>query len=158
MTEKIVTLCFVLNGNQVLLGMKKRGFGKDKWNGFGGKVAENESIENAARRELFEECGIKALSLEEKGEIIFEYPIAGLRHHSHVFMVKEYSGQPIESEEMAPHWFEISNIPYAEMWEDDKYWLELLLKRLPEGKKLIAKFYFEDDEKISNYKLDILPL
>jgi len=28
----------------MLLGLKKRGFGKDKWNGFGGKVEANESI------------------------------------------------------------------------------------------------------------------
>jgi 8-oxo-dGTP diphosphatase/2-hydroxy-dATP diphosphatase len=38
--------------------MKKRGFGKGKWNGFGGKVEEGECIEDSAIRELEEECGL----------------------------------------------------------------------------------------------------
>jgi 8-oxo-dGTP pyrophosphatase MutT (NUDIX family) len=36
--------------NRVLLGMKKRGFGKNWYNGFGGKVEKNESIFEAAIR------------------------------------------------------------------------------------------------------------
>lgn len=36
--------------NQILLGMKKRGLGSGKWNGFGGKVEPNETIEEAAKR------------------------------------------------------------------------------------------------------------
>ncbi len=42
----------------VLLGMKKRGFGAGKWNGFGGKVEKGESNTQAAIRELEEESGI----------------------------------------------------------------------------------------------------
>ena len=38
--------------------MKKRGFGAGRWNGFGGKVAPAETIEDAARRELLEEAGV----------------------------------------------------------------------------------------------------
>lgn len=41
-TNKLLTL--------VLLGMKKRGFGAGKWNGFGGKVQPGETIEEAARQ------------------------------------------------------------------------------------------------------------
>ena len=36
--RKILTLVFLREGTRVLLGMKKRGFGVGKWNGFGGKV------------------------------------------------------------------------------------------------------------------------
>lgn len=36
--------------DKVLLGFKKRGFGVNKWNGFGGKVNPNESICEAAVR------------------------------------------------------------------------------------------------------------
>ena len=35
---KLLTLVFLREGSKVLLGMKKRGFGVGKWNGFGGKV------------------------------------------------------------------------------------------------------------------------
>jgi len=54
MKRKLFTLCIVLKRNEILLGMKKRGFGKGKWNGFGGKVLRGETIEKAAKRELRE--------------------------------------------------------------------------------------------------------
>lgn len=38
----------VCQEGRVLLGMKKRGFGMGKYNGFGGKVEPGESIEAAA--------------------------------------------------------------------------------------------------------------
>ncbi|CAN0505072.1 unnamed protein product, partial [Ectocarpus sp. 12 AP-2014] len=36
------------DSKEILLGMKKRGFGEGKWNGFGGKVESGESVEEAA--------------------------------------------------------------------------------------------------------------
>jgi len=42
---------------------------------------------------------------------------------------------------MKPRWFNVNEIPYNEMWEDDKYWLPLVLN----GQKIKAKFYFEND-------------
>jgi 8-oxo-dGTP pyrophosphatase MutT (NUDIX family) len=44
----------------VMMGMKKRGFGTGKWNGFGGKVEAGESNEGAAIRELEEESSVVA--------------------------------------------------------------------------------------------------
>jgi hypothetical protein len=37
--KKILTLTIIYQHPRVLLGMKKRGFGAGRWNGFGGKVA-----------------------------------------------------------------------------------------------------------------------
>ena len=48
--NQLLTLVLIMKGKQVLLGMKKRGFGKGKWNGFGGKVQDGEEILDAARR------------------------------------------------------------------------------------------------------------
>lgn len=48
--KKLLTLVMVTRPNQVLLGMKKRGFGEGKWNGFGGKVEKGETIFEAAQR------------------------------------------------------------------------------------------------------------
>ena len=48
--NKLLTLLFVLKPGKVLLGYKKRGFGVGRWNGFGGKVQQGETIEEAAKR------------------------------------------------------------------------------------------------------------
>lgn len=49
-SSKLLTLVLVVQPGRVLLGMKKRGFGAGKWNGFGGKVQPGETIEDGARR------------------------------------------------------------------------------------------------------------
>lgn len=45
-----MTLVFVRNHHTILLGLKKRGFGLGKWNGFGGKVIAGETFTQAAVR------------------------------------------------------------------------------------------------------------
>lgn len=49
-TRKLMTLTMILKDDEILLGMKNRGMGKGKWNGFGGKVEPNETIDDAAIR------------------------------------------------------------------------------------------------------------
>ena len=56
--KKQLTLCIPVKENKVLLGMKKRGFGVGRWNGFGGKIEQGETTEQGVRRELSEEVGI----------------------------------------------------------------------------------------------------
>ena len=55
--RKVLTLVLLRQENRVLLGMKKRGFGVGKWNGFGGKLEPGETVVEAAAREVREECG-----------------------------------------------------------------------------------------------------
>lgn len=122
--------------------MKKRGFGVGKWNGPGGKVQEGETIEEATVREIKEEIGVDVakIDLEKVAEINFHFPDKeGWDMLVHVFFAYTWKGEPTESEEMRPQWFPISEIPYDEMWLDDKYWLMDAIK----GKKLKAKFYFK---------------
>ncbi|MDD5133365.1 MAG: hypothetical protein PHD81_01405 [Candidatus Nanoarchaeia archaeon] len=44
---KNCTLCYSIKGEQILLGIKKKGFGKGNLNGFGGHVEDNETIKNS---------------------------------------------------------------------------------------------------------------
>lgn len=71
-----VTLCFLVRKNEILLAMKKRGFGSGKWNGSGGKIDSNETIPAAACRELREEINVSVLeeNLEPCGTIEFFFP------------------------------------------------------------------------------------
>lgn len=48
--KKLFTLVLMKDSDRILLGLKKRGFGQGRWNGFGGKVEPGETILQAAHR------------------------------------------------------------------------------------------------------------
>lgn len=138
--RKTLTLCLVHQHPRILLGMKKRGFGAGRWNGFGGKVLENEPIEAAARRELLEECGIEAGHLEKYGVLEFDFQAtSGPGLEVHVYKIEDFRGEPRETEEMRPQWFSVEEIPFREMWPSDLYWFPLLIK----GRKFRRRFLFD---------------
>lgn len=148
--KKTLTLLIIHKDEKVLLGMKKRGFGVGRWNGFGGKVDKGESIEEAAKRELFEESGLAVDVIEKMGVLDFSWqnkPDMVLQVH--IFKVSDFSGFPTETEEMKPEWFLVKDIPYQKMWADDKYWFPLLL----EGKKFTGKFVFNEANAVVEHQL-----
>uniref|UniRef100_A0A667IMZ3 Oxidized purine nucleoside triphosphate hydrolase n=1 Tax=Lynx canadensis TaxID=61383 RepID=A0A667IMZ3_LYNCA len=97
--SRLYTLVLVLQPPQVLLGMKKRGFGAGRWNGFGGKVQGGESIEDGAKRELREECGLTADTLHKVGRIVFEFVGEPELMDVHIFRTDSVRGTPAESDE-----------------------------------------------------------
>lgn len=137
--KKVLTLCLVVRGDEVLLGMKKRGFGVGRWNGFGGKVENGESVLEGAKRELKEEVGISPVQIEEVGVFNFVYNSDSTEMEVHLFKVSEFHGEPNESEEMLPKWFKFDEVPFSEMWPDDKFWFPLFAK----GEKFRGKFVFD---------------
>jgi ADP-ribose pyrophosphatase YjhB (NUDIX family) len=141
--DRQATLCLAIdkNRNKILLGMKKRGFGQGKYNGFGGKVKDDETIEQAAVREFQEESELKTETkyLKKVAEMDFFFPHEPKFDQTmHAFLVEKWTGEPKETEEMAFEWFDLDKIPYGKMWDDDKYWLP----RVIDGKILKAKFVF----------------
>jgi len=145
------TLCILLENDSVLLGMKKRGFGQGRWNGFGGKVNEGETIEAATIRELKEESGIAADALEKVAVLDFLFSQKpDWNMQVHVFLSKEWEGEPRESDEMKPQWFNVDAIPFDSMWPDDKFWLPRVLK----GEKLRASFTFAEGDKITSSHIE----
>jgi len=142
--KKVLTLCLLHTDTHVLLGMKKRGFGKGRWNGFGGKVEVGETIEDAARREFLEEAGIEIPILEKAGLMDFEFQGNPEILEVHIFRAREHIGELAESEEMLPKWFHRDEIPFAEMWPDDPHWMPLFFA----GKKFQGKILFGEGDSI----------
>lgn len=137
--KKQLTLCLIFKNGKILLGLKKRGFGEGRWNGFGGKIDAGETIETAALRELKEEVGITASNMEHVGILDFSFESDPKVLEVHIFKVLEYTGETIETEEMKPQWFDFADIPYEHMWSDDIHWLPLVLK----GEKVRGTFHFD---------------
>jgi 8-oxo-dGTP pyrophosphatase MutT (NUDIX family) len=150
------TLCFLLKDNEILLAMKKRGFGQGRWNGAGGKFDPEKgdrSILEAAVRETKEEIGVKIKNPEKTA--IFHFRFADKPEWDQdvsLFLAKDWKGEPKESEEMMPKWFKTDKIPYKEMWPDDTHWLPHILA----GKKLEADFLFGDGDKILDYNIKFI--
>jgi 8-oxo-dGTP diphosphatase len=118
------------DGPQVLLGLKKTGFGAGKWVGLGGHVEPGEKPAAAAVREVAEESGlvVPADSLEHVASIEFLFPSRpSFDQTAEVYLTREYSGEPAESGEVAPAWFGEDALPFPLMWDDARYWLPLVL-------------------------------
>lgn len=147
------TLCLLVKDDQILLAMKKRGFGAGKWNGVGGKLSPGEAIENAAIRETLEEIGVKPSILRHTAVLNFYFPKSlankDWNQQVMVYLVDEWEGEPSESEEMKPQWFNLNEIPYESMWSDDSYWLPKVLG----GQFVKADIYFDENQQVSEFKL-----
>ncbi|XP_061079952.1 oxidized purine nucleoside triphosphate hydrolase isoform X1 [Conger conger] len=149
-TSKLLTLVLVVQPGRVLLGMKKRGFGIGRWNGFGGKVQPGETIEEAARRELQEESALTVDTLDKIGNIKFEFVGETELMDVHIFRADSFNGEPTESDEMRPQWFDWESIPYDQMWPDDRMWFPLMLQK----KKFLGYFKFQGHDVILNQQLE----
>jgi 8-oxo-dGTP pyrophosphatase MutT (NUDIX family) len=144
------TLVFLLQPSQILLAMKKRGFGVDKWNGAGGKVEPDETHEEAAIRECQEEIGVTPQDLTFAGELHF-FDL-NVEHYCHVYTATAWEGEICETEEMRPQWHNIDDIPYDRMWPDDRLWMPHLLAAIPfKGRVVLG-----ENDRILEWKLEEL--
>lgn len=144
-------ICYVVVGRQVLLGLKKRGFGVGKWNGYGGKLEPGEGLIAATRRELQEEAHITVIAPEVRGLLLAESEDGTLLRHVSLLTTDSFTGRPEETEEMRPQWFPMDALPFEAMWPRDDEWLPRLLA----GERLLVKCRFSRDNRLVG--LDISP-
>lgn len=147
---KNTTLLFLVKRNDdvitdICLAMKKRGFGVGRYNGVGGKVEEGESIEDAVKREAYEEIGVTVSDMVKSAELTFCFQNKEEWNQLvHVYIADSWQGDIVESEEMNPVWFTVLDIPYTSMWPDDIFWLPNVLG----GEYIKASFTFGEGDVI----------
>ena len=145
-------LCEIIKNNKILLKKKPDVIlGEGRWNGVWDKLQQNESPETGAVRKVLEETGLKIFVPVEKGILYFYY---GKRYQvdliTHVFFVDTFSGLIKSAGEGDLHWFKIEEIPYEEMWPDNKHWFPMLF----DGKKFEGRFYYDEKmKKILDFNL-----
>ena len=141
---KILTLAFLFRGDEMLLAMKKRGFGAGKWNGYGGKLEEGEKPIDAIVREMQEESGL-VIEKEKFREIGYmDFYFNDKKEWDQkviIYRVDDFVGEPVETEEMKPNYFKISEMPYIEMWVGDAKWIPYVIK----NKKFKGEIYFSEN-------------
>lgn len=152
--EITATLLFLIKDEQMLLAMKKRGFGAGRFNGVGGKPEPGETIEQTLVRESQEEIGVTPTEFEKVAELTFDelFKEEPAIMRVYVFTASSWTGTPAESEEMAPKWFAKNQIPYDTMWPDDPYWLPRVVK----GEKLSANFKLDKDDSIISQDVKVV--
>ena len=129
---------------EVLLGHKKTGFGRGKIVALGGHVERGESEAEAAAREVEEESGVRVApaALTEAARITFLFPFRpAWDMEVAVFTATDWAGDPEETDEIRPAWFQVTALPFDRMWDDGKRWLPRVLA----GERLNAAFSYADD-------------
>jgi len=147
-------LCFLLRGNRVLLIRKRKGFGAGKLAGVGGRLEPGESPEEAAVREVAEEVGVRVRRLEGVGVLRFYSTLPEPDWIVYVFVSREFEGRPVPSDEAEPAWFRVDELPYDEMWEDDRVWLSYALA----GRRVEGRFWFDGSySRMLRWELTVRP-
>jgi 8-oxo-dGTP diphosphatase len=143
--REVATLCFISEGEQLLLIRKKRGLGAGKINAPGGRLEPGETALQAAIRETQEEVGVTPRDLKKRGELFFQFA-DGYSLFCSVFLAHGCDGELIETDEALPIWTRIDAIPFHEMWTDDAHWLPLVI----DGKSFRGWFEFENETMLSH--------
>ncbi len=144
---RVDTLCFLVKDDpieQVLLGVKKRGFGEGNIVGVGGRVEFGETLAEGALREFYEETGVQldAKDLDWRGQLTFLFPAEPKWDRVvHLFFVRQWPQEPQESDEIDPIWVDLAEIPYAQMWPDAVEWLPRVLA----GEQINGRYVYNDD-------------
>jgi 8-oxo-dGTP diphosphatase len=160
MTAARVTLCFLLrdgdSGPEVLLGLKRTGFGTGKIVGIGGHVEPGESEAEAVVREVREETGVmvRQEDLADAGVVQFVFPAKpAWDMHTRLFTARRWVGEPEESDEIMPQWFQTGILPVDRMWQDADHWLPVVL----EGGRVNVVVTLNSDNETVASSVSLLP-
>jgi 8-oxo-dGTP diphosphatase len=139
---KLATLCYIRkNGKTLMLHRvkKENDMHEGKWNGLGGKIEEGETPEECIIREVKEECGLNAKNPLMKGVLSFPQFSKGETWYVFLFVISEFDGELIESNEGNLEWIDDDKLFDLNLWEADKIFMKWLDKEAFFSGKFIYK-------------------
>lgn len=116
---KNTTLCYLLQGDQVLLlhrVKKENDLNHDKWIGIGGKFEEGESPEECLLREAWEETGLTLTDYRYRGIVTFvsnEWE----GEYMHLYTATGWTGALKECNEGVLEWVSQEKMKELPQWE-----------------------------------------
>jgi ADP-ribose pyrophosphatase YjhB (NUDIX family) len=102
---KYVSRVIISDGERVLLGKRSGGIESGKWNIFGGKPNANETPEETAKREIFEETQIRLTEIE----LLFTDQFNNWFSHYYLSIITNYSSSNI-AEHSEAKWFNLTEL------------------------------------------------
>jgi 8-oxo-dGTP diphosphatase len=126
---KLATLCYLKQSGSTLMIhriKKQNDMHAGKWNGLGGKLEPGETPEECAIREIREESGLLVSNPLLKGFLTFPLFAANEDWYAFVFLVRQFEGRLIESQEGILRWVSDQELLDLELWAGDRIFLPWL--------------------------------
>lgn len=151
--DLVATLVFPIRNKEVLLGIKTSGIGEGCWNGWGGVQEPDETVQEAAVRELREESGLIANieDLEYVGKVTFNNLEDRVKFKvlMHVFVLCRWVGvlEPNLSEMREPKFWSVVSLPFDQMMPSDRDWLPFVPRAFSRSQFFEAEVFHTEGQK-----------
>ena len=145
-------LAYIRVNHQILMlyhNKKEVDINKGKWIGIGGHIEKGETKETALSREIKEETGLTVKHFEYRGKLLFVND--DFEEIMYLYLVDSVSGDLIDCDEGELKWIKEEDIMSLDMWEGDKVFLPILLKK---NDFIGLKLIYKNDKYIKSEKWD----
>ncbi len=142
-------LTYIEKDNKYLMlyrNKKENDLNEGKWIGIGGHIEKGETPDMAMIREVKEETGLDVISYKYRGLVHFASD--DYQEVMYLYTVDSFKGELIECDEGTLEFIPKDNILSLNMWEGDKYFLNLIKEDVSDFE--IELFYSKD--KLIHYR------
>ena len=143
------SLIYIDSNNRYLMlhrTRKKNDVNKDKWIGVGGKLEPGETPYDCAIREMREETGLTARSMDYRGIVWFSSDQAS-DEEMHLFTCSDFEGTLLECDEGSLEWVHKKDLPKLNLWEGDY----IFLRKLDEKSSFFRLHLYYKGDKLERY-------
>jgi len=147
------TLCFLREGNRVLLLYRRKPPNSGLWNGVGGKMEAGEDPYTACIREVAEETGLAITDPLLRALLVVSVLTPPELWVIFVFIVAAPAGLPVSSEEGDVSWVDLTALPTMQMPPD----LPLILPRVfTSDEVLVVRAEYRTEDPTTMTRLEVM--